>query len=443
MQQELRKKNVDIARLKSLFGLTTSEKTRKVLGAGAKAKDAPEDRDAGAKPPKKRKGHGRKAAADYDGAERIEVSHDSLKSGDPCPECPPNMQGKVYTMSQPRVLVRVTGQTPLQATLFELERLRCNLCGMIFTADAPEGVGDEKYDAKAASMIALLRYGTGLPFNRLEKLQGDLGIPLPSSTQWDIVEEAAGKITPIHAEFIRQAAQGRLLHNDDTSMKVLELRKEIDGLVKAGETKRTGIFSTGVVSQLEENHRIALYFTGRQHAGENLADLLGQRAAALEKPMQMCDGLDRNEPGEFETVIGNCLAHARRKFVEVVNSFPDECRKVLNTLGDVYKHDKTARERAMSDAERLSYHQEHSRPSMDGLRVWMDEQFEKKLVEPNSALGDAIQYMTKRWNRLTLFLRVPGAVLDNNIVERALKKAVLHRRNSLFYKTENGAQYCF
>jgi hypothetical protein len=156
--------------------------------------------------------------------------------------------------------------------------------------------------------------------------------------------------------------------------------------------------------------------------------------------MQMCDGLDRNEPGEFETVIGNCLAHARRKFVEVVSSFPDECRKVLDTLGDVYKHDKTARERAMSDAERLSYHQEHSRPLMDGLHVWMDEQFEKKLIEPNSALGDAIQYMTKRWDRLTLFLRVPGAVLDNNIVERALKKAVLHRRNSLFYKTENGAR---
>jgi len=47
--------------------------------------------------------------------------------------------------------------------------------------------------------------------------------------------------------------------------------------------------------------------------------------------------------------------------------------------------------------------------------------------------------MRKHWAKLTLFLRVPGAVLDNNVCERALKKAILHRKNALFYKTQNGA----
>jgi transposase len=60
-------------------------------------------------------------------------------------------------------------------------------------------------------------------------------------------------------------------------------------------------------------------------------------------------------------------------------------------------------------------------------------------VEPNSGLGAAITYLLKHWTRLTLFLRQAGAPLDNNVCERALKKAILHRKNSLFYKTQNGA----
>jgi transposase len=76
---------------------------------------------------------------------------------------------------------------------------------------------------------------------------------------------------------------------------------------------------------------------------------------------------------------------------------------------------------------------------MNDLHAWLQLQFENKLVEPNSALGDAINYLLKRWEPLTLFLRQAGAPLDNNLCERALKKAILHRRNSMFYKTRHGA----
>jgi transposase len=443
LQQELAKKNVDLVRLRSLFGLSTSEKTKDVLQGcpdEARAGGDGGEKKAKAKRKKKVKGHGRNGADDYQGAERVAVPHGTLKSGDACPECPTNKGGKVYASGKPSTLVRVAGRAPLQATVYELERLRCNLCGTVFVAEPPPGVGDKKYDATVASMIGLLKYGSGMPFNRLEQLQGSLGIPLPAATQWDIVSAAAGELQPVHDELIRQAAQGRLLHNDDTSMRVLELRKQIDELQKSGETDRTGIFSTGVVSELDDGQRVALFFTGRQHAGENIEDVLAQRAADLGKPLQMCDGLGHNLPKEFSTVVGNCLAHARRKFVEVVNSFPDECRHVLETLRDVYAHDATTRKRGMSAEERLRYHQKNSRPLMDDLEQWMRERIQQKLVEPNSALGKAIQYMTKRWDRLTLFLREPGTPLDNNVVERSLKKAVLHRKNALFYKTENGAR---
>ena len=109
-------------------------------------------------------------------------------------------------------------------------------------------------------------------------------------------------------------------------------------------------------------------------------------------------------------------------------------------LGEVYGYGEQARARGMSAEERLHFHQEQSGPVMERLHTWYQVQFEERKVEPNSGLGQAISYLLKHWQKLTLFLRAAGAPIDNNIVERALKKAILHRKNSLFYKTRKGAQ---
>ena len=359
-----------------------------------------------------------------------------MKAGDPCPECE---KGKVYVLRDPIVLVRVGGQAPLQAKIYELQRLRCNLCGEVFRAKAPEGVGEKKYDETSASMIGLLKYGSGLPFNRLERLEGNLGIPLPASTQWGIVRAAALILAAVFDQLIRLAAQGDILYNDDTSTKILQLLKENQRIEQESSKERTGIFTTAIVATCAE-HKIAVFLTGRQHAGENLEDVLQHRASELEAPIQMCDGLSRNEPKDFETILANCLSHGRRKFVEVVDSFPEECRYVIESLRQVYRHDAIARKEEMSPERRLRFHQDHSAKLMKTLRGWMSEQLDQKKVEPNSSLGGALSYMLKRWGKLTLFLRKPGAPLDNNICERALKKAILHRKNALFYKTLNGAR---
>ena len=153
----------------------------------------------------------------------------------------------------------------------------------------------------------------------------------------------------------------------------------------------------------------------------------------------MCDALSRNLPKEFATIVANCLAHGRRQFVDVNERFPDETRYVLEALEVVYRNDSQARQRQMTDEERLAFHQAESGPVMEQLRTWLSRQFEERLVEPNSGLGAAISYLVRHWEKLTLFLRQPGAPLDNNICERALKKAILHRKNAYFYKTRNGA----
>ena len=200
---------------------------------------------------------------------------------------------------------------------------------------------------------------------------------------------------------------------------------------------RTGLFTSGIVAT-RDNQRIALFFTGRQHAGENLAAVLARRAAELGPPIQMCDAVARNLPKPLEVILGHCLAHGRRRFVEVAPNFPDESRHVLEALGAVYRHDDQAR--GLGPADRLRFHQTHSGPVMTELHAWLTAQLAEKRVEPNSGLGRAITYLLIHREPLTLFLRQPGAPLDNNIVERALKKAILHRKNAYFYKTQNGAR---
>jgi len=263
--------------------------------------------------------------------------------------------------------------------VYLLENLRCNLCGEVFTAQTPAGVGPEKYDATAASMLALLKYGGGLPFYRLESLQESLEIPLPASTQWEVVAAAAAVIRPAIEELIRQAAQGEVLHNDDTPMSVLALEREGDREAR-DPPERKGVFTSGIVAT-QGGRRVALFFTGHRHAGENLASVLAQRAKELGPPIEMCDALAPNLPKlpePLEVIVGHCLAHSRRRFVEVVSNFPEECRQVLETLGKVYGYDAQAREPGMSAQARLRFHQEHSGPVMVGLQAWLRAQFAEK-----------------------------------------------------------------
>jgi transposase len=459
----LQQKNISISRLKKLLFGAGTETTATVLGNPAESPASAAAGDQGqslpstpasaggttpeATPPKPPSGHGRNGADAYSGAQRIAVSHGTLTPGDHCPEC---QGGTLYRMP-PAQLLRIVGQAPVQAKRYELERLRCHLCGRVFTASLPEDAGTEKYDVTVASMIALLKYGTGMPFNRFESLQGTLGIPLPASTQWELVASAAAKLVPILQELIRQAAQGDVVYNDDTTGRILELMgqrrsqtlaEQVATAAEQGTTaaapERRGLFTSGIVSTCA-GRRVALFFTGPKHAGENLREVLARRAEELGPPIQMCDALSRNMPAELQTIVANCLAHGRRQFVDVAEHFPEACRHVLEALQVIYHNDAVARTRQLSPAARLQFHQAESAAVMEDLHQWLTRQIEDRQVEPNSGLGAAITYLLKHWAKLTLFLRQAGAPLDNNVCERALKKAILHRKNAYFYKTQKGA----
>lgn len=450
----LRQERSTIARLRRLFGMKNSEKTDDVCppnGGGTQDDDindakpkadsaADGDRnsaDDDAAP----KGHGRIAAAAYPDARHVDVPHDELRAGETCPCC---AHGKLFEMSEPSTIVRIFGQPPLAAVQWDCQRLRCGGCGGVFTAKAPEEAQGPKYDDTAASMMALMRYGTGMPLNRFAHLQKNMKTPVPASTQWEVVRDRVVDLQPVYDELVRRAAAGRVVHNDDTHARILALMGERRAdLVKAGklsDPERTGLFTTGVVADTNDG-AIALFFTGRQYAGENLADVLAERARELGPPIQMCDGLDtRNLPKGHDVIRSNCLCHGRRQFVDEANSFPAECRHVLEELRIVFRTEAKSRREKLAPEERLVLHQRASAPVMERLKSWMRAELDEKRVEPNSGLGKAFAYLLARWGPLTLFLHVAGAPLENNICERALKMAIRHRNNSLFYRSERGAE---
>jgi hypothetical protein len=414
--------------------------------AAATAAEAPPDASPRPERVKSKGGHrpgtGRLGAAAYVGAERIACRHEELAVGQRCPVCG---QGKLYELPA-GVEIRIDGNALLSAVRYELEKLRCSACGAIFTAGLPAGVGEEKYSAQARAALAVSRYYLGVPGYRLEGYQAMVGVPVPDATQWDEIEAMGDCAYKVFEQMEKEAAQGDLIFQDDTVVRIVSLIKENRDLLAAAQVQglstpkeRTGMHTTALAVRVGE-HTAILYYSSRRHAGENLQRLLDKREAGLEKPLAMSDALSSNEVANESLLIRcHCLAHGRRKFSDLEEVFPHECQVVLAVIRQVFDHDEQARKDQLSPEARLAYHQAQSQPLMDELKGWLDKQRDDHLVEPNSSLGKAIGYMRTHWQTLTRFLSVPGAPLDNNLAERLLKLFIRQRKNSLFYTNPHSA----
>jgi len=399
--------------------------------------DATQSSEAGRPPSpgKRRPGHGRHGAETYRGAEHVVCHHETLAAGERCPVCG---RGRLYQIA-PGVEIRLDGHALLSAVRYVLEKFRCSACGQVFTAAAPAEAGADKYSARARAVLVLGRYYLGVPLYRLEGYQAMVGVPVADATQWDQIERVADCVYPVFEQLKTLAAQGEVIYQDDTHVRILSLIAE-NRRTQADDTSeaRTGMYTTGLVVQQGE-HTICLYMAGRAHAGENLEALLTQRDVGRDKPLVMSDALGSNAAHEAALIRCHCLAHGRRKFSELEETFPAECTVVIAALKQVFDHDEAARLQQLTPTERLSYHQHTSGPIMAALKSWLEQQFEERNVEPNSSLGKAFQYLLNHWQTLTQFLQVERAPLDNNIVERALKLAIRQRKNSLFYATDYSA----
>ena len=448
---ELRKQKASLRRLRKLMGINSSEKTRNVIppssdqneptGTDTAAQDEQDDHPATpskqqpeTKPDKpKPKGHGRLGAADYPTAEHVFIPHESLHAGEPCPDC----GGRLYRFRNSAVL-RILGRSLLQPRVEEFEQLRCANCLRVFTASGSK----PRYDESATAVVAVFHYQAGMPLHRLADVQQQLQVAVPASTQWDLLNDGADVLRPVFDELVNVAASGNVLHIDDSYVRILEWmgkrREQLVAESKLETPERTGLFTTAVVSILDVGP-VALFFNGRQHAGENVADVLTHRDQTLPSPILMSDALNRNVPKGHDVIEANCMSHARRGIVNEVVNYPDACWVVLDSLARIYKLDGELQSNGTSADERLFAHQRHSIPILDELHDWMQGAIDSKAIEPNSGMGQALSYFLKHWSKLTLFVREAGAPIDNNIAERILKLAIRYRRNSLFYRNQRGA----
>ena len=414
----------------------TTEKSKDVLSSDpeeAESTPSPAEQPAQAKSsPTKRPNHkGRNGAEDYPSAENIVVTSEGLMAGQ---DCPCGCGGKLK-QEEDSVVLRFVGQSPIKPLTYDCPRYRCSKCQERFSVKLPEEAGKSRQQPSAIAMVALMKFGSGFPYYRMATMLGMFGIALAATTQFQMVWTGAKAIWPAYAELINSGAQGTRIKTDDTTMKILEGdRPDEFG-------KRSGCFTSGIQCHIEGGVKIGIFVTGVKHAGENLTDLLQKRRKDLEPPVHMSDGLGHNtpKPGSPAVIQADCMIHGRRYFVKLFDAFPVYCRYVLDAFGSVYANEALTKQKGLTPAERLEFHQRESKPILDELRTKMQTDLTAARVEENSGLGKAYNYILKRWTGLTVFLRIEGAPIDNNALERQLKKAVLNRKNSLFYRSDRGA----
>src|SRR5215475_111097 len=406
----LQQKNASLSRLKRLLFGPRSDKRRGTSsssGAGSEGEsdsasststeNPSSDTPKGARSQShsRKGGHGRMGAEAYTGARVIRCRDVELTPGAGCPH--DGCRGKLYDTKQPAIFIRLTGQPLVGATRYEQEVLRCSACQERFTAPLPAGVRPEKYDETCDVSLALAKYGAGLPWYRLSRLQESFGVPLPESIQFERCEAVADAALPVFLYLRRLAADGEVIYSDDTRVRILSCLKENKELK---EEDRRGTQTSGLVIEVG-GRKIALYANSRRHAGENIDELLKDRSAELGRPIQMADALAANWSGREETVEAKCLAHARRKFIDIERAFPSECGRVLDAIAEVYRVE--AETEGTSARERLERHQVRSGPVMAELREWIEEEFAERRTEPNSGLGQAFRYVLRHWEGLTRF----------------------------------------
>jgi len=423
LESALKEKNISIKRLQEMvFGQSRNKKY------GMKSSSGDRNSTSNQSP----SNTGRNKADDYTGAVHKSISHPSLKSGD---DCPLACGGKVYTF-KPSKKIKISGGAIAQAVMYHFERLRCNLCGALFTADLPKDVSTEKYDASFIANLAIQRFLLGTPLYRIERLQSYLGVPLPDSTAWEILEQLAYDVYPIYNLLLVLAANTNKLAIDDTRVRILSVMAANKGKPK---NERRGTYTNGTIAYTK-GRKIVLYQAGTLSAGKRLKQLLTKKISE-HKFILMSDAASSNNIADINSAIkANCLAHGRRKFSEILEVFPQECQFVVDVIAFVYHIDHHCRINKLSDKQRLEYHQQHSGPVMGLLHQWLTILLKGQLIAENDSLGQASVYMLKHWDKLTRFLEVPGCPLDNNYLECMLKIPIRQRKNSLFFKTEHSAQ---
>lgn len=300
--------------------------------------------------------------------------------------------------------------------------------------------GRSLYSYSAVAMVCILRCFGGLPMHRQDRLQAALGVPVPDASIWDMHERLAAAMRPLWRHLVTGASNASLYFGDDTGATILSKRSALRPDRRTGELKhRTGCHTTCIIAVSDDDHATVLYFTGIHHTGEVMDLIVADREADLPPPIFMGDCIESNSVTTAKVYYAGCNAHAVQRFKALADRYPEQSDYVLARYREIYDNEDHCIEAELSPEARRDYHREHSRPLLRQITEYGEEQLEERKVEPNSDLGEAFEYVIGNERRLSAFARHPGAALDNNRVERALRTSVRLRETTHFFRNPVGA----
>jgi hypothetical protein len=416
---DLRSKSVSISSLKKALNITKPEDDAPTASNDNKLKDKDSEKEVVEKLKKKRtRSGGRKSFDDYPDADTEKIYHESLKKGDVCPGCD---MGKLYNILDAKLL-SFKGNAPIDVIRYLVECLRCNKCGNSFKAK----FNKPKWQNSARTMAVLSKLN-GIPFYRLSKIQDMFGCPISDSTLWTqclaVWNEGADKI---YEGLLSEAQNSPDLYYDDTGAKILECYND------------KKCCHTTIICATSKNldHNLLIYMTKQGYSGENITPLIKNNQKLMSDASAM--NIPHVDNDQLKTLVKfKCLYHAKAKFDQLIESYPKECKYFLDQISSIYAIDQQAE--SLSAEARLNLHKQHSQKHINNIYAKIDELFDTRVIEPNNRLGQAMRYWQNHKDGLTMFLRVEGMSLDNNVSERNLKSMILQRKNSMFFSTEKSA----
>ena len=417
----------------------------------------------------RKKGQGNLTPADFPSAIKINVKFGSdFGPGTCCPHC---HDGKLETTRSPELL-RFRGQSPVEAQVFILDRVRCRTCSQEFEANLPHGLSREvavcKTSPEAAAQSLLLRYGLGFPDLRLEQLAQFWNVAFSNSRQWEIAKQVFEGLLPLYDALELFVANAELREVDDCNARIIsqimQISHELWAAKQAGlkdSAVRTGVQMTVWVAW-REGVVVRWFRMGRPHQGEREYEIENKRtdtapvvraSDAASKASAIKPFPDTNTLGfvptatakaasKLTTKVSNsltahCWEHLRQTFEKARPGFQTEVSLWMQDIVRVFEIDSETRD--MTAEERLFYHQEKSEPIVEAMTTRAHDELSNNIkAEPNGAYAKALRYFLDHIKGLCLFLQVPGVPLTTSLAELAAKFTKKHHKNSLSFQTQQG-----
>lgn len=273
------------------------------------------------------------------------------------------------------------------------------------------------------AQILIDKFVDHLPLFRQNERFKREGINIPSSTMSDWVTKGCQKIEPVGLKLSEVILKSGYLEADETTIKVLDKNKK-------GKT-HLGYYWVYRAPELN-----LVFFDYRKGRGrEGPVDSLKGFTGYLQS-----DGYGVYD--YFGSVSGitlvSCWAHTRRNFFEAQGNDAQRCDYALSRIQEIYAIERTAREQHLTHEQRKTLRKEHAMPILKELEEWLKTEYSH--VAPASAVGKAMAYALKRWDKLLMYTTDGKLEIDNNLVENSIRPVSLGRKNYLFAGSHDAAR---